>query len=80
MRISIGHLVQATVLCVGIGATYAGLAGKQDALRFDLESQKTALAAYQRADVATAREAIMLEALTDLKQRLERIEKKIDSR
>jgi hypothetical protein len=82
MKLSIGHIMQAIILCVGLGATYAGLSARQDMFRADLDQQKLALAqaegAFQRIDVATAREAALVDALKDLKQRLERIENKID--
>ncbi len=80
MRISLGHIAQAVILAVGIGAAYQGLSAKQDALKAEIDTQKAALAAYQRADVAAARESVLLEVLNEVKQRLERIEKKIDSR
>jgi hypothetical protein len=83
LRLSIGHIVQAVILCVGIGATYEGLSARQDAVSHEIELQRTALtmveANFQRVDVATAREAALVEALKDLKQRLERIENKLDA-
>lgn len=82
MHISLGHIIQAIVLCFGLGAGYAGLSAKTDALKQDLENQKAVLvqarAELQRSDVAAAHEATLTQVLEDLRQRLDRIEAKID--
>lgn len=78
MRISLGNIITIVSVIAGLGVMYGDVSARQTDLQNQINDQKTLLAAKLSSEVAAAREATLVAMLDDLRQRLERIEKKLD--
>lgn len=76
-KITIGNLIQILVLVVGVVVAYANLTSTQTRDHAQLVEMQQA---FVRRDVQEAKDSSIANLLGDISRRLERMERKIDSK